>query len=92
MGHGDTRQPGPAIMLGQTIAERLTEQETLDIEGIDRLYLDACQPYLQAVGRLRQHRVTKVASTLLIVPISQATSRGSRDSPRPKGPELSTTP
>lgn len=63
-------------MIGQTIGELLTEHVTLDVEGIDRLYLNAYQPRLQTGGEVayffRQHRGAKVASTLLMAPMSQA--------------------
>lgn len=46
-------------MIGQTIGELLTEHVTLDVEGIDRLYLDAYRPRLQTGGGVayffRQH-------------------------------------
>jgi hypothetical protein len=32
-------QPGPAVMIGQTIGELLDAQVMLDVDGIDRLYL-----------------------------------------------------
>ena len=48
----------------------------LDIEGIDRLYLNAYQPRLQTgggvVGFLREHRGAVVASTTLMAPMSKA--------------------
>ena len=48
---------------------------TLDIEGIDRLYLNAYQPRLQTgggvVGFFREHRGAQVASTTLMAPMSQ---------------------
>ena len=63
-------------MIGQTIGELLTEHVTLDVEGLDRLYLNAYQPRLQTGSGLayffRQHRGAKVASTLLMAPMSHA--------------------
>lgn len=48
----------------------------LDIEGIDRLYLNAYQPRLQTgggvVGFFREHRGAVVASTSLMGPMSKA--------------------
>jgi hypothetical protein len=47
----------------------------LDIEGIDRLYLNAYQPRLQTgggvVGFFREHRGAQVASTTLMAPMSK---------------------
>jgi hypothetical protein len=34
-------------MIGQTVGELLEEKVTLDVEGIDRLYLNLYQPRLQ---------------------------------------------
>ena len=53
-------QPGPRAMIGQTVAELLDEHVGLDIEGIDRLYLNLYQPRLQTgggvVGFFKGHR------------------------------------
>ena len=61
-------------MIGQTIGELLTDHVTLDIEGIDRLYLNAYQPRLQTGGDVayffRHHRGAAVASTMLMAPMS----------------------
>ena len=52
-------------MIGQTVAELLDEHVGLDIEGIDRLYLNLYQPRLQTgggvVGFFRGHRGAQVA-------------------------------
>jgi hypothetical protein len=37
-------------MINQNLGELLQDKVTLDIEGIDRLYLNAYQPLLQAGG------------------------------------------
>ena len=39
-------QPGPAVVIEQTVRELLDEKVVLDIEGIDRLYLNLYQPML----------------------------------------------
>ena len=61
-------------MIGQTIGELLTDHVTLDIEGIDRLYLNAYQPRLQTGGGVayffHHHRGAAVASTMLMAPMS----------------------
>ncbi len=47
----------------------------LDLEGIDRLYLNAYQPMLQTGGGVsfffKKHRGNKVASTMLMAPMSR---------------------
>jgi len=63
-------------MIEQTVRELLEDKVELDIEGIDRLYLNAYQPRLQTgggvVGFFREHRGAVVASTTLMAPMSQA--------------------
>jgi len=62
-------------MIEQTLRELLEDKVTLDIEGIDRLYLNAYQPRLQSgggvVGFFREHRGAQVASTTLMAPMSK---------------------
>ena len=63
-------------MIEHTVRELLEEKVQLDIEGIDRLYLNAYQPRLQTgggvVGFFREHRGAVVASTTLMAPMSKA--------------------
>jgi hypothetical protein len=63
-------------MIEHTVRELLEDKVELDIEGIDRLYLNAYQPRLQTgggvVGFFRAHRGAVVASTTLMAPMSQA--------------------
>ena len=62
-------------MIEQTVSELLRDHVTLDIEGIDRLYLNLYQPRLQTGGGVatffKAHRGAKVASTVLMAPISR---------------------
>jgi hypothetical protein len=62
-------------MIAQTVAQLLEERVTLDLEGIDRLYLNAYQPMLQTGGGVnhffKQHRGAQVASTTLMAPMSR---------------------
>lgn len=62
-------------MIEQTLRELLEDKVELDIEGIDRLYLNAYQPRLQTgggvVGFFREHRGAQVASTTLMAPMSK---------------------
>ena len=62
-------------MIKQNLRELLEEKVTLDIEGIDRLYLNAYQPMLQTGGGVshffRNHRGAVVASTTLMAPMSK---------------------
>jgi hypothetical protein len=63
-------------MIEQNLNELLEEKVTLDVEGIDRLYLNAYQPMLQTGGGVsaffRNHRGAVVASTILMAPMSKA--------------------
>ena len=60
----------------RTVAEVLAEHVTLEVEGIDRLYLNVYQPKLQTVQGVvnffHYHRKQPVASSALMRPISQA--------------------
>ena len=62
-------------MIGHTLRELLENKVALDVEGIDRLYLNAYQPRLQSgggvVGFFREHRGAQVASTTLMAPMSK---------------------
>jgi hypothetical protein len=63
-------------MIEHTVRELLEDKVKLDVEGIDRLYLNAYQPRLQTgggvVGFFREHRGAVVASTTLMAPMSKA--------------------
>jgi hypothetical protein len=60
----------------QSVAQILKDHVTLEVEGIDRLYLNVYVPRLQRVASvvhfLREHRGAPIASTALIAPISAA--------------------
>jgi hypothetical protein len=62
-------------MIEQTVRELLEDKVELDIEGIDRIYLNAYQPRLQTGGGVvaffREHRGAVVASTTLMAPMSK---------------------
>jgi hypothetical protein len=61
-------------MVEQTVGELLENKVVLDLEGIDRLYLNLYQPMLQTGGGVvtffKGHRGAKVASTTLMSPMS----------------------
>ena len=60
----------------QSVAVILGEHVTLEVESIDRLYLNVYVPQLQhelgVVGFFRRHRGQPFASAALMEPISQA--------------------
>ena len=63
-------------MIKQTVAELLEDNVTMDLEGIDRLYLNAYQPMLQTGGGVafffKHQRNSPVASSVLMAPMSEA--------------------
>lgn len=62
-------------MIEHTVAELLDEHVGLDIEGIDRVYLNLYQPRLQTGGGVvaffQGHRGAQVASTTLMAPMTR---------------------
>ena len=64
------------MSLPRTVADVLGEHVTLEVEGIDRMYLNVYVPQLQRelglVGFLRNHRGHLFASSALLAPISDA--------------------
>jgi hypothetical protein len=60
----------------QSVAEVLSSHVVLELEGIDRMYLNVYVPRLQTVegvlGFIRRHRGHKVASTAMVEPITRA--------------------
>ena len=68
---------GAGTMIKQTIGELLEEKVVLDIEGIDRMYLNLYQPMLQTGGGVstffrEEHRGAKVTSTALMSPMTKS--------------------
>ena len=63
------------MTLPQSVAEILKTHVTLEVEGIDRMYLNVYVPRLQLVegvlGFIRRHRGHPVASTRLVEPITR---------------------
>jgi hypothetical protein len=60
----------------RSVAEVLRDHVVLELEGIDRMYLNVYVPRLQTVegvlGFIRRHRGHKVASTAMVEPITRA--------------------
>lgn len=63
------------MKIAQTVAEVLDQHVTLEVECIDRMYLNVYMPQLQHVGGavqfFRYHRKQSWASTALMAPISR---------------------
>ena len=79
-------------MIKQTVREVLEDKVELDVEGIDRLYLNLYQPLLQTgagvAAFFKHHRGAKVASTALMGPMSHAFVRSIRDFAKSEGVEI----
>src|SRR6266508_2125337 len=71
----DRHRPEPAMSLPRTVADVLREHVTLEVECIDRMYLNAYVPGLQyesgVAGFFRHHRGHPFASSALMDPISK---------------------
>jgi len=68
-------------MIAQSnVARLLEEHTTLELRGIDRLYLNAYQPRLQTPGSVvyffKHHRQHRFASTTLMAPLTRGFVRG----------------
>src|SRR6266545_2781309 len=72
----DRHRPEPAMSLPRSVAAILREHVTLELESIDRMYLNAYVPGLQyesgVAAFFRKHRGHPFASSALMDPISKA--------------------
>ena len=64
------------MTLPQSVAEILRQHVTLEVESIDRMYLNTYVPRLQLVegvlGFLKKHRGYRVASSVQIEPMTRS--------------------
>ena len=74
-GRKGTPQAEPKSKLPQTVADVLDKHVVLEVESIDRMYLNAIVPRLQivegALRFIRQQRRAKVASTNAVEPMTR---------------------
>src|SRR6516165_4204757 len=74
--HEGPGRPEHSMSLPRTVAAVLRDHVTLEVEGIDRMYLNIYVPDLQreqgVVWFLRHHRGHPFASSALMDPISKA--------------------
>src|SRR4051794_34722917 len=67
-------RPEPAMTLPRSVSEVLADYVTLEVECIDRMYLNAYVPALQfpegAVKFIRSHLGYPIASTVMVAPIT----------------------
>src|ERR1700752_81263 len=66
----DRRRPEPTMSIPRSVAQVIRDHVTLEVEGIDRMYLNVYQPKLQtekqAACFFRYHRGQPVASSSLM--------------------------
>src|SRR5579863_7357235 len=76
MGPRTRGRPEPAMRIARSVAEVLREHVVLEVEAIDRMYLNVYVPHLQSVGAvvgyLRVHRGQRFASTTAVTPMTEA--------------------
>jgi hypothetical protein len=64
------------MTVARSVADVLRDHVTLELEGIDRMYLNVYVPLLQTVGGtvwyLREHRKQPYASTAAVAPMTEA--------------------
>jgi hypothetical protein len=76
VGQKASQRTEPQMRVAQSVAEILSKHVVLEVEGIDRMYLNVYVPRLQIVegvlGFLKNHLGHKVASTRLVEPITRA--------------------
>src|SRR5271170_3872915 len=72
----DRRRPEPIMSIPRSVADVIRNHVTLEVEGIDRMYLNVYQPKLQhdrgVVTFFRYHRQQPGVSSALMEPISTA--------------------
>jgi hypothetical protein len=72
----DRCQPEPTMSVPRSVADVIRAHVTLEVEGIDRMYLNVYQPKLQydrgVITFFRYHRQQPVVSSALMEPISTA--------------------
>src|SRR4249920_2805225 len=75
MGPRTCGRPEPAMSVARSVAEVLRDHVVLEVEAIDRMYLNVYVPHLQSVGAvvgyLRVHRGQRFASTA-VTPMTEA--------------------
>jgi hypothetical protein len=64
------------MSVARSVAEVLRDHVLLEVEAIDRMYLNVYVPHLQSVGAvvgyLRVHRGQRFASTTAVMPMTEA--------------------
>ncbi len=82
------------MSIARSVADVLDDHVVLEVEGIDRMYLNVYVPHLQTVGAvvgyLRGHRGQRFASTAAVAPMTEAFVRNIEEFVRREGVDLVT--
>ena len=82
------------MSIARSVADVLSDHVVLEVEGIDRMYLNVYVPHLQTVGAmvgyLRGHRGQRFASTAAVAPMTEAFVRNIEEFVRREGVDLVT--
>src|ERR1700756_2289190 len=75
-GSQDPWTPESGMSVARSVADVLRDHVVLELEAIDRMYLNVYVPHLQTVGAvvgyLRVHRGQRFASTTAVTPMTEA--------------------
>src|SRR3954469_20979684 len=73
MGRETRGRPEPAMSVARSVADVLRDHVVLELEAIDRMYLNVYVPHLQTAGAVAGYlHVHRSASTTAVVPMSEA--------------------
>src|SRR3954466_596387 len=72
MGRETRGRPEPAMSVARSVADVLRDHVVLELESIDRMYLNVYVPHLQTAGAVVGYRGQRFASTTAVVPMSEA--------------------
>jgi hypothetical protein len=82
------------MSIARSVADVLSDHVVLEVEGIDRMYLNVYVPHLQTVGAvvgyLRGHRGQRFASTAAVAPMTEAFVSNIEEFVRREGVDLVT--
>ena len=82
------------MSIARSVADVLDDHVVLEVEGIDRMYLNVYVPHLQTVGAvvgyLRGHRGQRFASTAAVAPMTEAFVRNIEEFVQREGVDLVT--
>src|SRR5579871_3126139 len=94
MGPRTRGRPEPTMSIARSVADVLRDHVVLELEAIDRMYLNVYVPHLQTVGAvvgyLRVHHGQRFASTAAVTPMTEAFVRNIEEFVNTEGVDLVT--